>query len=205
MAWLLIPEFLIDYMDQYLVKDVILSCRSTGEIDRTRIFGIIKAYATFTHTRIDTRTSVRIMSLSTDSCSYHIRFMSVTVSRAKFVRVDYFETVKITDTDKCPYQIRIASLSRPYHARIMSVFHSGCPCHGRVISALLACCPCHIRLSSVSCSATSVFHPALICGMTVFYPWALSVSRPAVNLVEMWGVVRHVQQLSGVRVGSVYV
>ena len=39
----------------------------------------------------------------------------------------------------------------------------------------------------------------------ILYPWALSVSRPAVNLVEIKGVVRHGQQFSGVRVKSVYV
>ena len=72
------------------------------------------------HTDV-TRTNVRIMSLSTGSCSYHIRVISATVSRAKFVRVDYFETVKITDTDKCPYQIRIASVSCPPCIRVVLV------------------------------------------------------------------------------------
>ena len=52
-----------------------------------------------------------IMSLSAGSCSYHIRVMSATDRRTKFVRVDYFETVTITDMDKCPYQICIASVS----------------------------------------------------------------------------------------------
>ena len=80
------------------------------------------------HTDV-TRTSVRIMSLSTGSCSYHIRVMSATVSRAKFVRVDYFETVKITDTDKCPYQIRIASVSCPPRIRVVLAIFVSHPWH----------------------------------------------------------------------------
>ena len=76
-----------------------------------------------------TRTNVRIMSLSTGSCSYHIRVISATVSRAKFVRVDYFETVKITDTDKCPYQIRIASVSCPPCIRVVLVTFVSHPWH----------------------------------------------------------------------------
>ena len=51
------------------------------------------------------------------------------------------------------------SISRPYHVRIISVFHSGCTCHVCVISALHSGCPCHIHLSSVLSSATSVSHP----------------------------------------------
>ena len=80
------------------------------------------------HTDV-TRTSVRIVFLSTGSCSYHIRVMSATVSRAKFVRVDYFETVKITDTDKCPYQIRIASVSCPPGIHVVLVIFVSHPWH----------------------------------------------------------------------------
>ena len=55
--------------------------------------------------------------------------------------------------------VRVASLSRPYHVRTMSVFHSCCPWHVRLTFAMHSCCPCHIRVSSVSSSATSVLHP----------------------------------------------
>ena len=54
----------------------------------------------------------------TDKYPYHVlvdRFMFVSHPchvrhglRAKFVHDDYFDTVKIIDMDKCPYQIRIA-------------------------------------------------------------------------------------------------
>ena len=67
---------------------------------------------TYTDRHTDmTRTRVHIMFLSTGSCLYHIRVMSTTIFRAKFVPVDYFETVKIVDTDKFPYRIHIASMS----------------------------------------------------------------------------------------------